>query len=203
MKRIIVLTAGLVSLICFVVFPSISSARSAPEQHIERPTPADFVSTTTTEVATTTTAVATTTTAVATTTLAATTTTVAKPTIAVDNRTPFAGSSVTLTAGGICAGATVTFSLSGTVLGTATANADGVASITVTLPKVAGTYTVVADSGPPCVASSSLSVTVSKLLPATGSHPTDWARAAFLLLVLGFGLSAIAGVRRRSSPPAA
>lgn len=111
------------------------------------------------------------------------------------------GDPVSLTATGFtaCAGSTVTFTITppggGTpIIATAIANSAGIATVTVTLPPVQGTYTVVATS--PGCDDATTSFVVSEL-PRTGGDAYQWVNTAAIAVAIGLGLLVVARRRRR------
>jgi len=135
------------------------------------------------------------------------------PVVGSSSSTPAPGAPITLSVQSFCPGAVVTFRIGTNVVGTATANASGVASIVTTAPAAAGTFTVQATSTTPCnlTATTSISVqapapattvpgpppTVPGGLPRTGSEPMNWVRTGGIALLVGLGMVGAARLRRR------
>ena len=117
------------------------------------------------------------------------------------------GGSVTVTACCFAPGSTVTFTVGGATLGTALADANGVASGTFTVPaNVSGALTVAASDG---TTTQSATVTVTGVtattagvggLPVTGSDARPLGLAAAGLV--GAGVLVLIGVTRRRAPAA-
>jgi hypothetical protein len=124
--------------------------------------------------------------------------------IVVDDPSVEAGQTVNVTAQCFEAGSTVDFSVAGTSVGTAVANADGVATFAYAVPSgttgdVVVTATGTGCSGEPLVLGVTLTVAgaAPTALPATGSSSSlPMARVALSLLAVG-GLMAFAGRWRR------
>jgi LPXTG-motif cell wall-anchored protein len=117
----------------------------------------------------------------------------------------YPGQAITATAGNFCPGALVTFLLGGTSIGTATANANGVAVLNTTAPATTGTFAGSAQSTTPCAFTATASLVVSPVptttvgggLPATGSEPMNWTRAGGVAVLIGLGLIGATRLRRR------
>ncbi len=124
-------------------------------------------------------------------------------TVSTSDGNPPPGGPLTLSAAGFCAGANVTFSINGTIVGTAIAGADGKASIVTTAPTTPGTFTVVASTDfktCPLTAQASLSVALPAVnLPVTGTDSSTGLRIGGLALLLGVGLVTVAATRRRTA----
>jgi hypothetical protein len=129
----------------------------------------------------------------------------AAPTLGTSASSPVAGGTFTLTANGFCPGASVTFTIGTTTVGTATANASGTATITATAPAAPGTYTATATSAGNCPATATVTITVvaaagpttTVALPPTGSSSTGpllW--AASILVLVGLAIAVVAARRR-------
>ncbi|MDQ1423734.1 MAG: hypothetical protein QOD72_1232 [Acidimicrobiaceae bacterium] len=132
------------------------------------------------------------------------------PTVQASSAAPAAGSQLTLSVAGFCANSPVSFSIGGTVVGSATSDGSGNASITITAPTTPGTYTVVASSpanGSCAALVADLTITVpatvattvvAGALPGTGSNGT-WPtlRMGAISLFVGISLFTVAKIRRR------
>ncbi len=190
-----------------------------------------IAATTSTAAAASTTIAATTTIASATTTIAAaTTTTVAAPAVTPSNSTPLPGTDITIKAAGFIPGSTVIFEITGDFgpppananlrpqvdstqnLGSAVADASGVATKVFKAPERPGGYTVKATSGE---RSATTFITVALApaattavsavppnapaggLPSTGTETTTWLRVTVLLLVVGAGFVVVGATRRK------
>jgi LPXTG-motif cell wall-anchored protein len=130
------------------------------------------------------------------------------PTTGVQSGSVLPGGSQTVTADNFCPNATVTFVLNpgNATLGTATADGEGHASITFSVPGKAGTYTVTASAPATCRATggtdtsvASFSVAPKPPLPATGSDTNSLLRWGLAALLVG-GLFTIVALQRRRRP---
>jgi len=116
---------------------------------------------------------------------------------------------MTITASGYSSiGATISFYLIATVedhsqgavlIGTATVQANGKATITITTPTTLGSYDIIAVGGECNDAKTSFAV---GNLPTTGSDSQQWLVTAGALLFTGVGFSLVAFRRRRHATPA-
>jgi len=131
-------------------------------------------------------------------------------TIAVSDSTVVAGQPITVTACCFAPGSTVTFTLEGLVVGTATADANGVATLTFTMPDLGpGTYRLEASGtgadGQPLVVSTTLTVggtgrgAGSGALPTTGSDSSLPMSQIGIGAVAGGGLLVLLAKKRRDS----
>jgi hypothetical protein len=125
--------------------------------------------------------------------------------VTVDDDTPSAGDTITVSGENWPAGATVTIFVGGVEAGTATAGDDGTWSAQITVPETAGDYEVTANG---CGATQNvLGTTISvgaapQALPATGSSSTEpLVRTGAVLIAAGAVL--VYAVRRRSQAAAA
>ena len=104
-------------------------------------------------------------------------------------------------------GATVTFTLNpgGSVIGTATANSSGEASLTFTAPSTVGTYTVTATAPNTCggggttTETTEFEVASEAPLPSSGTESGALLRWAATVLGVGIALVVVTLMRRRSS----
>lgn len=129
------------------------------------------------------------------------------PSIDVESGSVPPGGSQTVTVTGFCNGATVTFTLNpgGSVIGTATANSSGEASLTFTAPSTVGTYTVTAtapntcDGGGTTTETTEFEVASEAPLPSSGTESGALLRWAATVLGVGIALVVVTLMRRRSS----
>ena len=113
------------------------------------------------------------------------------------------GQTVTVT--GFCPGVMVTFTLTpgGTVLGTATADGTGKATLTFAAPSTPGTYTITASAPNTCggggttTTNTDFDVKSEAPLPTSGTNSGALVRAAAAVLGVGLVLVGVAMVRRR------
>jgi hypothetical protein len=129
---------------------------------------------------------------------------VGEPEVTTSNASPVAGGSVTLTASGFCPGDSVEFVLDpgGDVLGTATVDDEGVATIEAAAPDTAGDYDVIAtsDGTDACALTASLGLSVSApsdTVPATGANTGSTVNLGLAVVAGGLVLVGVAAIRRR------
>lgn len=123
----------------------------------------------------------------------------------VSDASPAAGATFTFAGDGFAAGATVTITLAGDQIATATANSNGAFSVSVKAPTAAGTYVLAANGTGADGAPLSVTATIQVLaasgsaagLPRTGTEVATQLWIAGGLLALGAGLIALTVVRRR------
>jgi len=129
-------------------------------------------------------------------------------TVTVSDTTVEPGQSITLSARTFQAGSTVTFTLfsAPVVLGTATANSSGVATITATIPAntAPGTHTIEAtgvdEAGNPLTVTTTITVLGGAAdLPTTGSASTTPMTQVALAVLAGGGLLVLLANRRRTT----
>lgn len=132
------------------------------------------------------------------------------PTVTSDKAVYTAGAPATFTASGFTPGALVTFQIEQTLgaasfssaafspIGTATANASGVASLQTTAPTSVGTYTIRASSADGRFATNSIRVQApGGGIPETGSNTSSSLQFGALAVGIGAALVAFAGLKRR------
>ncbi len=127
------------------------------------------------------------------------------PAIEVESGSVPPGGNQTVTVSGFCPGVMVTFTLNpgGSVLGTASANSSGVASLTFAAPNTTGTYTVVASAPNTCggggttTVDTDFEVASEAPLPTSGADSGSLVRTAAAIVGVGLVLVGVAMVRRR------
>ena len=109
---------------------------------------------------------------------------------------------IDITVSGFCPSSSVVLDIDGTTVGGGTTDGSGSATITITAPTTAGTYTVTATASGECsdVASLAIVVTAGGGLPSTGSNSTmPGLQIAIVAVLVGGALVGLASMRRRRS----